>query len=107
MLPIDEIVCSDETLSSLCSLIDGTDLVDSLSNEIFTLFAPNNDALDGVDLSDEETVSQHLRYQCGQELTMGDDGTTKTSCNDGDTGHSIGRCHTYHIPPDELARKVK
>ena len=98
MLPIDEIVCPDETLSSLCSLIDGTDLVDSLSNEIFTLFAPNNDALDGVDLSDEETVSQHLRYHtaynqvivyedlfCDSEIYMtGNKATTKTECDGSD-----------------------
>ena len=108
MLPIDEIVCSDETLSSLCSLIDGTDLVDSLSNEIITLFAPNNDALDGVALSDEETVSQHLRYHtaynqvivyedlfCDSEIYMtGNKATTKTEC-DGSDKFQVGGGNTF------------
>jgi len=65
---IYDIICSKNKYKTLCGILnDQGQLSDSLKNDVFTLFAPNDKAFEtaateGVDLSNAETVAGLLQY---------------------------------------------
>ena len=102
----DDIACSSDDFSTLCSLIENVELDQALSDQIFTVFAPTDDAfaniLDNVDASDQAFVKDLLLYHtvpariisaddivCDESLTMGNGKATTTQC-DGDDLFQVG-----------------
>jgi len=104
--PFDTIVCATPGLEALCQLIgsaalysSGAVLLNSLKNDVYTVFAPNNNALENilstVDISDIDTVVSILLYHaipdiqissndvvefCGSEVIMANGEAVTVDC---------------------------
>lgn len=102
----DTIVCATPGLEALCQLIgsaalysSGAVLLNSLKNDVYTVFAPNNNALENilstVDISDIDTVVSILLYHaipdiqissndvvefCGSEVIMANGEAVTVDC---------------------------
>ena len=110
-----DFVCGKDNLSNLCVALDllagvpaGAEFLESLDESPVTVFAPDDNALltilgETLSNPDPEALLDLLQYHtvsgarvstadlvCDQELTMGNDGTTKISCNDENTEYFIG-----------------
>ena len=115
-----EFVCSKTELAGVCQLIQmaGSDpavvtLLDSLNNDGFTFFVPNNEAvqnLEGIDLSDVNSIINVLDYHtvlndqifakdlvCDTEVTMKNGQTTTTVC-EGESFFQVGGGNTEELP---------
>ena len=97
-----EIACEVEELSTLCELISASEIVtDTLTNEVFTVFAPTDQAWLNVDANVYDLISCtsalnsvfafHTVYgseifssdlQCGEKIAMDNGDDSRTVCKD-------------------------
>jgi uncharacterized surface protein with fasciclin (FAS1) repeats len=94
---ISEIVCSLQSFSMLCSLLEETALLDDLDDGLWTVFAPTNEAFNKAppipdDLTNVllgHTISNELvMYEdlvCTQKIEMTNSKLTRTVCGSGTT----------------------
>lgn len=61
-LYLADIACSTPDFSTLCSLIVDAGLEEDLSEGMWTVFAPNNEAFDNVDLDDIDDIADVLLF---------------------------------------------
>ncbi|VEU37070.1 unnamed protein product [Pseudo-nitzschia multistriata] len=71
---IETLICSVPEFGTLCELVDLADLGDSFNEDIFTIFAPTNDAFDSLPeipaLTDFEVLRDVLLYHTVPEVTL-------------------------------------
>ena len=116
----EALVCLLPELSTLCELTIAAGLGDALSDDVFTLFAPTNEAFDSIPaeflegITDADILRNVLLYHavpemvlssedlvCGAEVMMADRDFTTTTCID-DEKYQIGSRN----PPSALPKIV-
>jgi len=72
-LSITDYVCSNKEYSTLCDKLKTHDLADTLQNGEWTLFAPTNDAFEGLSSSYADDILSILKFHVLKDTVMYDD----------------------------------
>eukprot|EP00751_Fragilariopsis_kerguelensis_P048403 CAMPEP_0171052930 /NCGR_PEP_ID=MMETSP0736-20130129/54146_1 /TAXON_ID=186038 /ORGANISM="Fragilariopsis kerguelensis, Strain L26-C5" /LENGTH=854 /DNA_ID=CAMNT_0011506701 /DNA_START=71 /DNA_END=2636 /DNA_ORIENTATION=- len=72
-LSITDYVCSDKEYSTLCAALKKYELADTLQDGAWTLFAPNNEAFEGLLPSYADDYLEILKFHVLKETVMYDD----------------------------------
>lgn len=123
-LPLSEIVCTDPSLSDLCSLVRRAGLVSALDSGLWTVFAPQNfDNVPGIESFSNERLKKLLLFHVirdeakysddlfcrppGNLSTMGNGKDSRTLCEKGRPVYQKGAANSVIRPPAFTGTDIK